>query len=121
MLRQYLESDPHRFPAEILNACSGNYPFVGVKQRLKVLLWLCDRFLNSGEYRKIIRNEGKLVVDEDCRECGKPGDVLLCDGCEACYHLQCAKLVGIPDGKWLCPVCEMHKVSMLISLPCSFA
>ncbi|VIO94057.1 PHD-finger family protein [Brugia malayi] len=110
VLRQYLESDPQRFPAEVLEAASGNYPFVGVKQRLTVLSWLCDRFFQTNEYRNIVRNEGKLTVDEHCRECGKPGDVLLCDGCEACYHLSCTNLADVPDGKWLCQVCELHKV-----------
>ncbi|CAG9536170.1 unnamed protein product [Cercopithifilaria johnstoni] len=110
VLRQYLESDPHRFPAKVLEAASGNYPFVDVEQRLIVLLWLCDRFFQTSEYRNIMRNDGKLTVDEHCRECGKPGDVLLCDGCEACYHLSCTGLADIPDGKWLCQVCELHKV-----------
>uniref|UniRef100_A0A158Q8A9 Bm3641 n=1 Tax=Elaeophora elaphi TaxID=1147741 RepID=A0A158Q8A9_9BILA len=110
VLRQYLESDPQRFPADVLEAVSGNYPFVDVEKRLKVLSWLCDRFFQTNEYRNIIRNEGKLTVDEHCRECGKPGDVLLCDGCEACYHLACTGLADIPDGKWLCQVCELHKV-----------
>uniref|UniRef100_A0A182EDU5 DDT domain-containing protein n=2 Tax=Onchocerca ochengi TaxID=42157 RepID=A0A182EDU5_ONCOC len=104
VLRQYLESDPQRFPAQVLEAASGNYPFVGIGQRLIVLSWLCDRFFQTNEYRNIIRNEGKLTVDEHCRECGKPGNVLLCDGCEACYHLSCTNLADVPDGKWLCQV-----------------
>ncbi|KHN88716.1 Nucleosome-remodeling factor subunit [Toxocara canis] len=119
VLRQYVESDPHRFPAEVLEALSGNYPFTGVRPRLKVLSWLCDRFLQSREYKSIVRNEGRLTSDEHCRECGKPGDVLLCDGCEACYHLECAQLKDVPDGQWLCQVhgvtdceatsCRSHK------------
>lgn len=114
MLRQYLESDPLRFPTEVLEAVSGNYPFVDVRRRLVVLSWLCDRFLQSSEFRNIIRNEGKLTADENCRECGKPGDVLLCDGCEACYHLSCTNLGNVPEGKWLCQVCELHKVKDVI-------
>ncbi|EJD74858.1 CBR-NURF-1 protein [Loa loa] len=110
VLRQYLESDPQRFPAQVLEAVNGNYPFVDVEQRLIVLSWLCDRFFQTNEYRNIVRNEGKLTADLHCRECGKPGDVLLCDGCEACYHLSCTSLADVPDGKWLCQVCELHKV-----------
>uniref|UniRef100_F1KPU6 Nucleosome-remodeling factor subunit NURF301-like protein n=1 Tax=Ascaris suum TaxID=6253 RepID=F1KPU6_ASCSU len=110
VLRQYVESDPHRFPSDVLEALSGNYPFTGVRERLKVLSWLCDRFLQSKEYKTIVRNEGRLTSDEHCRECGKPGDVLLCDGCEACYHLECAGLADVPDGQWLCQVCTLHKV-----------
>ncbi|VDN05007.1 unnamed protein product [Thelazia callipaeda] len=110
VLRQYLESDPQRFPNAVLEAVGGNYPFVDVQKRLTVLSWLCDRFLQSSEYRNIVRNEGKKTVDELCRECGKPGDILLCDGCEASYHLPCTNLGDVPDGKWLCQVCELHKV-----------
>uniref|UniRef100_A0A0N4U2G1 Nucleosome-remodeling factor subunit NURF301 n=1 Tax=Dracunculus medinensis TaxID=318479 RepID=A0A0N4U2G1_DRAME len=110
VLRQYLESDPLRFPSEVLKAASGNYPFVSVKRRLIVLSWLCDRFLHSLEYKNIVRNEGKILSDEHCRECGKPGDVLLCDGCEACYHLQCANLLSVPDGEWFCQICILHQV-----------
>lgn len=110
VLRQYVESDPHRFPSEVLESLSGNYPFVDVKNRLIVLSWLCDRFLHSTDFRNIVKNEGKFISDEHCRECGKPGDVLLCDGCEACYHLKCANLDTIPDGQWLCQVCIIHQV-----------
>ncbi|VDK42531.1 unnamed protein product [Anisakis simplex] len=110
VLRQYVESDPVRFPKHVIEALNGNYPFTGVRPRLTVLSWLCDRFLQSREYKNIVRNEGRLSSDEHCRECGKPGDVLLCDGCEACYHLHCAQLNKVPDGQWLCQICKIHKV-----------
>ncbi len=100
-----------RFPSEVLAVVSvGNYPFVGVRQRLIVLSWLCDRFLHSNEFRQIVRNDGRIQHDEHCRDCGKPGDVILCDGCEACYHLACTDLKMIPDGQWLCTICQLHKV-----------
>uniref|UniRef100_A0A914XJD3 Uncharacterized protein n=1 Tax=Plectus sambesii TaxID=2011161 RepID=A0A914XJD3_9BILA len=111
VLRQYIESDPMRFPADVLAAVSkGNYPFVPIRQRLTVLGWLCDRFLQSGEFRRIVRREGRIEHDEHCRDCGKPGNVILCDGCEACYHLVCTDLKTVPDGQWLCGICQLHKV-----------
>lgn len=110
VLRQYVESDPRRFPSDVAEALNGNYPFVDVRKRITVLSWLCDRFLNSNDYRNIIRNEGKLISDEHCRECGKQGDMVLCDGCEACYHMACANLTTLPEGQWLCQVCVLHQV-----------
>uniref|UniRef100_A0A0N5B0D9 Nucleosome-remodeling factor subunit NURF301 n=1 Tax=Syphacia muris TaxID=451379 RepID=A0A0N5B0D9_9BILA len=111
VLRQYVESDMKRFPSEVLNALDGNYPFVDVRRRITVLSWLCDRFLHSADFRSIVRNDGKFNSDEYCRECGKQGDVLLCDGCEACYHLSCANLETVPEGQWFCQVCVLHQVT----------
>jgi hypothetical protein len=115
VLRQYLESDPIRFPADVLTAVSaGNYPFVPIRQRLTVLGWLCDRFLQSGEFRRIVRREGRVEHDEHCRDCGKPGNVILCDGCEASYHLACTDLKTVPEGQWLCGICQLHKVGVYV-------
>ena len=43
-----------------------------------------------------------------CRDCGRPGEVLLCEGCDACYHIECVNLPTIPEGRWFCSVCELH-------------
>lgn len=108
-----------------------NYPFVDIRSRLTVLKFLCGRLFETSIYKKVIKNEGKFIVslvllffyvsfsfqyDAHCRECGKPGDLLLCDGCEACYHVECAKLNAVPEGSWLCEVCELHKVHMPIRM-----
>jgi nucleosome-remodeling factor subunit BPTF len=42
--------------------------------------------------------------------------VLLCDGCDACYHLECTDLTEIPSGRWFCPVCQLHNSKDVISL-----
>ncbi|CAD5210998.1 unnamed protein product [Bursaphelenchus okinawaensis] len=110
ILRQYVESDP-RFDQSILPILSENYPFVNSTKRLKVLKWLCDRFLETSIFRKVIRNEGKIVYDDVCRNCGKAGTVILCDGCDACYHVECTGMEMIPDGSWICSVCEAHDLS----------
>lgn len=128
MLRQYVESDS-RFPKEVLDILQGsNYPFVDVRSRIAVLRFLCARFVETSIYKKVVKNEGKFIVrfqqtsainvsqfqyDSHCRDCGKPGDLLLCDGCEACYHVECAHLQAVPEGSWLCSVCELHKACFL--------
>ena len=57
-----------------------------------------------------------------CRACGGGEDaagneILLCDGkvngreCDSAYHLQClpVPLAAIPEGDWLCPLCDASK------------
>jgi hypothetical protein len=50
--------------------------------------------------------------DTLCSVCGSPSTtppMLLCDGCDAGYHISCLKppLSAVPRGKWLCPVCSL--------------
>ena len=124
VLRQYAESDS-RFSPEVLDILRNtNYPFVELGDRLIVLRWLCERFFETETFKKIIKSDGKIKAsvppkqskrsrfqnDDICRDCGKAGDVLLCDGCEACYHMKCADLTELPIGKWFCKVCTLHNV-----------
>ena len=51
--------------------------------------------------------------DEACRRCGDTEStgtnaILLCDGCDAAYHMLCLPrpLATIPDGEWKCPICN---------------
>lgn len=46
-----------------------------------------------------------------CSECGSTGDgskLLLCDKCNAGWHLYCLPqpLANVPDGEWTCPACN---------------
>lgn len=61
VLRQYIDSDP-RFPKDILDVVSSNYPFVSVEDRIKVLLWLCDQFFETSAFLKAIKSDGKIQV-----------------------------------------------------------
>ena len=38
--------------------------------------------------------------------------MLLCDGCDACYHMTCLMppIMVIPEGDWFCPTCEHDKL-----------
>ncbi|KAK7072938.1 hypothetical protein SK128_014055 [Halocaridina rubra] len=46
-----------------------------------------------------------------CTKCGHddhPETILLCDTCDAGWHLSCLRppLLSVPEGDWLCPACE---------------
>ncbi|KAI6196928.1 hypothetical protein M3Y94_01165600 [Aphelenchoides besseyi] len=116
VLRYYVESDKWNGSEEVAAIIRKNYPFVDGGKRIVVLRWLCDRFMETTAFRQLIKNEGKLTYDDICRDCGKPGEVLLCDGCEACYHLECTSLKSLPAGSWFCQVCELHAERGAVSL-----
>lgn len=60
-MRQYVESDS-RF-SEILDILQNtNYPFVDLEKRLIILKWLCDRFMETSTFKRVIKNEGKIFV-----------------------------------------------------------
>ena len=44
-----------------------------------------------------------------CPSCGSTGGaratVVLCDGCDAAWHLACAGLEHVPEGEWRCAAC----------------
>lgn len=116
LIRSYISSDKSEF-GDIVSAVSGNdnknpFPFTTVENRLKVLQRLCDQFLASNSVRYDIMNEGMVESEDHCRNCCKMGDLLCCENCPAVYHLHCLKppLEVVPDGDWLCPVCEAHQL-----------
>ena len=49
---------------------------------------------------------------ETCSVCGESGVLLVCDGCEAAFHLACLRpqLDHVPDGEWYCPsrACQLR-------------
>ncbi|EEB08480.1 Lid2 complex subunit [Schizosaccharomyces japonicus yFS275] len=47
---------------------------------------------------------------ENCRLEERPEEMLLCDGCEAAYHIYCLDppLSSIPEDDWYCPICKYH-------------
>ncbi|KAK4328159.1 hypothetical protein Pmani_001432 [Petrolisthes manimaculis] len=112
-LRLYLQSDREfRATLAILNGC--NYPFTSLENRLAVLQFLCDQFLQTSVVREDLLSEGKLRYDDHCRVCHKTGDLLCCDSCSAVYHLDCVDppLQEIPGEMedWTCSVCTAHQV-----------
>ena len=73
-------------------------------------------FKSSDDYRllKAVRYEERLrqMLEADfdldaCAICGDGGNLLICDGCEGEYHMECMRpaLQRIPDGRWECDEC----------------
>ncbi|CAF0842573.1 unnamed protein product [Adineta ricciae] len=48
-----------------------------------------------------------------CSNGDRPEILLLCDGCNDAYHLDCLTpiLVSVPDGDWYCPLCEHRQLA----------
>ncbi|CAI4232189.1 unnamed protein product [Auanema sp. JU1783] len=112
ILRQYLESDKNRLrvPVEILKAVNEpNYPFVDIAIRVAVIAFLCYRFLDSTEYRKVLSNAGRFVNDDACRVCGKSGVVQWCHNCEASFHIACVGLTEKQD-EYHCELCKVNSI-----------
>ena len=117
LIRSFISSDKD-FTDLLPVVNDPSYPFVTVRGKLKVLTRLCDYFLTSNAVREEIINEGMFISDDYCRSCGRMGDLLCCELCPAVYHLACLKppLSQVPDGDWLCPVCEAQKVKGVTDL-----
>merc|ERR1719330_906855 len=68
--------------------------------------------------RKKKKAESEEDEDEEgfaCVKCGKadrPESILLCDSCDAGWHLTCLRpaLMVIPEGDWFCPACNHKKL-----------
>ena len=55
-----------------------------------------------------VRVDSTLETTEDtCATCGGLGELILCDGCNAAYHVACAEGLdgGVPSGDWFCAAC----------------
>lgn len=53
-----------------------------------------------------------------CHECDREERLLLCDGCDLGYHLECLDppLVQVPVEEWFCPVCVNANIPPMVSL-----
>jgi hypothetical protein len=51
-------------------------------------------------------SEGEDGNEDECAACGDGGELLLCDGCPAAFHLFCVGLAAAPEGEWLCGDCR---------------
>lgn len=53
---------------------------------------------------------GLIYKQKSCEVCLKKHNeakMILCDRCEDAYHAQCIKLDKVPDGHWICELCQM--------------
>eukprot|EP00802_Teleaulax_amphioxeia_P007131 Tamp_07137.p1 GENE.Tamp_07137~~Tamp_07137.p1 ORF type:complete len:555 (+),score=69.93 Tamp_07137:323-1987(+) len=71
---------------------------------------LGERLQCAMQLAREARAENDLFVDVACQVCDSRQDeesMVLCDMCDAGYHLNCLepKLLSVPRGDWLCPEC----------------
>ena len=56
---------------------------------------------------------------DECAVCRGEGELLCCDGCTSSYHRGCIDMKQneeLPEGRWLCPECELIDPAMFGSL-----
>ncbi|AQK78087.1 RING/FYVE/PHD-type zinc finger family protein [Zea mays] len=86
---------------------------VGVARKaLRELTPQCD----SG-YSTIPKRAGRSGSDGICKDCGRKADSkgrIICDRCEAAYHVSCLKLAIDEEApaKWYCPSCVEPDVAL---------
>ncbi|TYZ57164.1 hypothetical protein PybrP1_012293 [[Pythium] brassicae (nom. inval.)] len=59
----------------------------------------------------------QLSAEDQCRVCRRmdgTDSMLLCDSCDAAYHIYCLTppLASIPAGNWFCPRCPLKRLEM---------
>ena len=88
------------------------------------LWYYLNEYKSSDEYKQLkemrVAERAKLKAEselhhETCRVCDDGGSLLICEKCEAGYHLQCLlpPLKEVPSGVWFCPVCCENLLSSL--------
>lgn len=65
--------------------------------------------------RELQKSTGKTGVCEACKI--EDDNVLLCDGCDAAYHMSCLSpsMDSVPDGYWYCPACDEAGKKTIVS------
>ncbi|KAI9691579.1 MAG: hypothetical protein M1822_007650 [Bathelium mastoideum] len=71
------------------------------------------------EKQQVAEIDPSMILDDDelfdgplgppcmvCEEIGDDETLLLCDGCEAACHVECANLQRVPAGPWYCYHCQ---------------
>ncbi|KAJ6220885.1 hypothetical protein RDWZM_006697 [Blomia tropicalis] len=113
VMRIYLSSDLKKNSEIIKNLLSASYPFSSIQNKLKLLEYLCEEFLNCQSLREVLNNEGIIKHEDNCRICYKPGDVICCDTCSAVFHLNCLDppLKVVPNEEWNCPICKLNSIN----------
>ncbi|CAI5742157.1 unnamed protein product [Hyaloperonospora brassicae] len=58
--------------------------------------------------------QAKLTVCEICRNSDREDAIILCDDCDAEFHISCLDppLPGVPEGTWFCPACSVKHPSV---------
>jgi len=116
-------NDIKKFHAEIFR-CRKNFKALsqsmGNKEMGDIIAYYLGHYKKSEDYRllKTVRMEERIEKaqqpnhDADhCVICGEGGNLLICDGCESEWHMECTKpaLKTVPEGHWECDVCIDRK------------
>jgi len=56
--------------------------------------------------------------DSYCSVCQDGGDLIICDGCNSNFHMECVNppLTAVPEGNWFCHSCQYRKLKVMPSL-----
>lgn len=84
------------------------------------LTYYFGTFKTSDDYRLMktvcvdelaVRHESSEHGYDACAICGDGGNLLICDGCEGEYHMECLRpaLDRVPEGHWECDECVDRK------------
>lgn len=114
-LLSYLNADPDFAAVRSMCETWDDYPIVPVAVRVRVLSFLCERVAETSLIRNHVNVDGAFESEDNCRTCGRLGDMLCCDRCPAVYHLYCLRppLITVPEGDWTCPTCvQMQQVGV---------
>mmetsp|Transcript_22908 Transcript_22908/g.46599 ORF Transcript_22908/g.46599 Transcript_22908/m.46599 type:complete len:464 (+) Transcript_22908:127-1518(+) len=85
-----------------------------------VIAYYLGKYKKSDDYRllKTVRIQERIEKAEQsnhevdqCAICGEGGNLLICDGCESEWHMECTQpaLKTIPEGRWECDICVDRK------------
>jgi hypothetical protein len=111
--------DREKFRIEIFR-CRKNFKALcqsmGNKEMGDIIAYYLGHYKKSDDYRllKTVRLEERIEKAEQsnhdvdhCAICGEGGNLLICDGCESEWHMECTKpsLKNVPEGRWECDVC----------------
>lgn len=61
-----------------------------------------------------------LTFCEVCHQCNREDRMLLCDGCDRGYHLECLTppLDEVPIEEWFCPDCSQNNQTNSETVSC---
>ena len=83
----------------------------GLERFMKALEVACQRWgliISPGKTELMLVGGAAATACEGCLQLQPEGSMLLCDRCEAGWHMACLDppLSTIPPGTWLCPTCQ---------------
>lgn len=122
-LSKWTTKDKEKYHVEIFR-CRKNFKDLCERMEDKdmgdIIAYYLGQYKKSDDYRllKTVRVQERIEKAEQsnhhvdqCAICGEGGNLLICDGCESEWHMECSKpgLKIVPEGRWECDVCIDRK------------